>query len=117
MHLHKGTRGGVVDALTALGIRPEIVEWWETEPNGEPGTMQITLWVNEVILPDADIILGAELVRDVKEQIDRSKRASIHYTYALAVEASPSGVGIGTSGQLTTQSTCALPPVPLRPLA
>jgi phage tail P2-like protein len=102
MHLHKGTRGSVFDALAALGIRAEIVEWWQAEPSGEPGTMQITLWVNEVILPDADIILGAELVRDVKEQIDRSKRASIHYTFRLAVEASPVRAGIGMSGQLTT---------------
>jgi phage tail P2-like protein len=102
MHRHKGTHGGVMDALAALGVRPEIVYWHEMQPPGEPGTMDVTLWINTILNPAADMIIGAEAVRDILEQLNRSKRASIHYKFTLAVEASPSGVCIGTSGQLTT---------------
>ncbi len=103
MHRHKGTHGGVVDALAALGIRAEIVYWHEMQPEGEPGTMQVTLWVHDNILPDAPVIIGEELTRDVLEQLNRSKRASIHYTFRLAVETDNNGVGIGLSAQMTVR--------------
>jgi P2-related tail formation protein len=102
MHLHKGTVGGVEDALEALGIRAEIVEWWQAEPVAEVGTMQVTLWVNDNILPHADMLISDELTRDVIAQLDRSKRASIHYTFQLAVDVDVSTLALGMSGQMTT---------------
>jgi phage tail P2-like protein len=102
MHRHKGTHGGVMDALAALGVRPEIVYWHEMQPPGEPGTMDVTLWINTILNPAADMIIGAEAVRDILEQLNRSKRASIHYTFRLAVETESNGVGMGLSAQMTT---------------
>jgi phage tail P2-like protein len=97
MHVFKGTLGGVEDAFAALGIRTEIVEWWQTEPKGEPGTVHYTLWLNENIMPSAEVMIGAELIRDILSQLNRSKRASIHYTFDLAVEMH-TGFVVGYSG-------------------
>ncbi len=101
VHLHKGTLGGIEHALGALGVRAEIVEWWQAEPEAEPGTMEVTMWVHENILPDAEVLIGAELTRDIVRQLDSSKRASIHYTFQLAVETEPTGVGVAMSAQLS----------------
>lgn len=106
MHRFKGTHGGVVDALAALGIRTDIVYWHEMQPEGEPGTMVVTLWVNTVLNPEADIIIGQETVRDVLEQLNSSKRASIHYTFRLAAKASrPVGFAIAATGQMAAHQT------------
>ncbi len=102
VHLHKGTLGGIEHALGALGVRAEIVEWWQAKPEAEPGTMEVTMWVHDNILSDAEVLIGAELTRDIVRQLDSSKRASIHYTFQLAVETEPTGVAVAMSAQLTT---------------
>ena len=102
MHLHKGTVGGMEDALAALGITAEITEWWQMEPQGERGTMTVMLWVNQNLLPNADVILGADVLRDVHDQINRSKRASIHYAYGVGVESQPASLGYGFSSEALT---------------
>jgi P2-related tail formation protein len=100
VHTHKGTRGGVEDALLALGVKVEIKEWWQQEPQGEHGTMEVTLWINTTLIPDASMIIGPTTVRDLIEQLNNSKRASIHYTLKLAVAASPVTAGLGMSAQM-----------------
>jgi phage tail P2-like protein len=103
MHRHKGTLAGVEEALAALGIKAEIVEWWQMEPRGEPMTMSVTLWLQDNILPEAAVLVGPELINDVLTQLERSKRASIHYTFKLGIETDSSGAQIGYSGQLLTR--------------
>lgn len=98
IHRHKGTRGSIEDAFAALGITAEIKEWFEMEPKGERGTMSILLWVNDNIYPDKEYLIGAELVRDIKDQIDRTKRASIHYTYQLGLK-THTGFSVASTGQ------------------
>lgn len=44
VHRLKGTRKAVRLALTALGAEASIVEWWETEPEGQRGTFSVTVW-------------------------------------------------------------------------
>ena len=108
MHLHKGTLGGIEDALAALGIQAEITEWWQMQPEGQPGTMSVMLWVNQNLLPNADVILGAEVLRDVHDQINRSKRASIHYAYGVGVESQPASLGYGFSSEALTHHCAAV---------
>lgn len=101
VHTHKGTRGGVEDALAALGVTAEIVEWWEQEPVAEAGTMTVTLWVHDNILPNSPVLIGEELTRGIIRQLDSSKRASIHYTFQLAAECETSGFSTALSSQIT----------------
>lgn len=106
LHKLKGTRAGLEDALAVLGVRAEIVEWWEAEPKAERGTMALTLWVNEPLIPDAAVLIGEEMVADVRRQIDASKRASIHYEFILAVETT-TGFSVAYSGGESAQLTRA----------
>lgn len=101
VHTHKGTRGGVEDALAALGVDVEVKEWWQQEPRGERGTMDVTLWINTILIPDADMIIGTAAVHDIIEQLNNSKRASIHYQFKLAAAASPINFGVGMTAQMT----------------
>lgn len=102
VHTNKGTLGGLEDALEALGIRMEIVEWWQ-QYQVEPGTINMTLFLNENILPNAEVLIGSELIHDLINQIDRNKRASIHYTFTLHVEMST-----GISHAYSTESPSTL---------
>ena len=86
MHIQKGTRGGLEDALDVLGVRAEITEWWELSPKGDPGTIDITLWVRDNLMPHADVLFSKQYIADLEQQIYRNKRATIHYTLTLAVE-------------------------------
>lgn len=45
VHLRKGTRGAVESALTALGFAVTVIEWWEKEPKGAPGTFDLGIQV------------------------------------------------------------------------
>jgi len=101
LHRHKGTHGGVEDALAVLGVRATIVYWHQMKPIGEEGTMSLTVLVNENILPDADVILGNEIIADIRQQIDSNKRASLHYTLNVGVETTAQ-FAIAHSAQFTT---------------
>ena len=101
LHAHKGTAGGLEDALFSLGVRPEILEWHEQVPEGERGTMSLTLWVTENINPDSPVMIDSKMVRDLLFAIDSTKRLSVHYTFGIGVEMSAS-VGIGLSAELAS---------------
>ncbi|MEZ6854193.1 phage tail protein I [Halodesulfovibrio aestuarii] len=47
IHRHKGTRGAVKRAVNALGYRVQVVEWWQAEPKGQPGTYSIEIEVDD----------------------------------------------------------------------
>lgn len=104
MHQHKGTEGGLEDALAAMGVRVEIVEWHEKQPEGERGTMDLTLWVNDNINPDAAVMIDSQMIRDLVDTVDKTKRLSIHYTFTVGVEMT-TGLGLGFSAGEVSQLT------------
>ena len=106
VHKHKGLAGGIEMALYALGVRLEIVEWWQTTPKGVPGTFDLTLWVNDNIMPHAEVLIGAELTRDLISVVDSSKRASLHYKLTFAVEMT-TGVQVAYSTEQVATMTRA----------
>lgn len=114
VHTHKGTRGGVEDALAALGVEVKIEEWWQQVPQSERGTMRLTLSIHGVLDPSADILISAALLLDIIDQINHTKRASIHFIFSLLVETtSPTGLALVSSGQLTTHQQLEAAPVRL----
>ena len=103
VHVHNGTIEGIDQALEALGVRAEITEWWQQVPEGKPGTMDLKLWVNDNINPDADVMIDSELIRDLVATIDNTKRKSIHYKFTVGVElttGSTVGLSAGEVSQL-----------------
>lgn len=43
VHKHKGTIGAIDRALKPLGYLIEVIEWWETSPQGTPYTFSIVM--------------------------------------------------------------------------
>lgn len=94
VHRHKGLAGGLTDSLAALGVELDIKEWWQQDPIGERGTMQLTLWITE----NSPAIDNA-FVGDILRTIEQNKRLSIHYTFKLGVDFFPAQFALGLSAQ------------------
>ena len=84
VHRLKGTRAAVERALQAIGVVADIVEWWQRQPAGVPGTFSVTAWVNEQLAAG-----GAVLTDKVQRQIDaivrRTKPVSRAYDLLVGV--------------------------------
>jgi phage tail P2-like protein len=90
IHRYKGTPKGVKLALASLGLDFEYSEWWQASPRGQPGTFAITVYVNNNLADDVEL-LGAKNQALIKRLIDCNKRGSAHYEFNL---------GLGIDGQL-----------------
>lgn len=104
LHKTKGLAFGLVDALALLGVRVEVLEWFNARPKMERGTVRLTFWVNEPVIETAAVLIGPELIADLIRQVDQYKRASIHYEFVLAVETTTGqgfAISAGESSQLT----------------
>ncbi len=56
LHSIKGTMPGIQYALDRVGVSASVVEWFETEPEGKPGTHQITVDVNQTLFEGTAVI-------------------------------------------------------------
>ncbi|CDY77955.1 Phage tail fibers [Caballeronia glathei] len=73
----RGTAASVREVVSSFGGNVALREWFELEPPGTPGTFDIVMTVSgrEGQPPTA------EYVADIIAEIERSKRASAHYTF------------------------------------
>jgi hypothetical protein len=69
INLLKGSRSGLELVLKLLGFDSIITEWWETNPKLTPHTFNLTVIVNNSIVPD------------VNETINRVRIFTEHYVY------------------------------------
>ena len=74
----KGTVAAVEGALEAISSSAKIVEWWQTEPKGEPHTF--TIYVTQ---PKVGSVIDAELQEDVMTLIDDAKPLRSHYDFVM----------------------------------
>ncbi len=84
VHRYKATPYALRAALDALGIKTEVVEWWEPQGTGVPGTQTVTALLNDNITDDGGLI-NAEMLRMISRTIYKTKRASIHSDIELGV--------------------------------
>lgn len=105
-HRQKGLHGSIETALSALGVSVEVIEWWQAKPPAEVGTMEVIVHVDQQIIPDAEVVLGIEVIHDLLRQLERNKRASIHYTFTTRLNAE-TGMAIAYSAGEFTQLTRA----------
>jgi phage tail P2-like protein len=99
IHKYKGTVGGFEKALEVIGINIELVEWFNQDPIGRPGTIELTLHLGDNFDPNAAVMLGSEAIGDILKIINLSKRHSIHYAFRISME-STTGVGVASSLQI-----------------
>lgn len=76
IHRQKGTVGAVKKALTSLGHRGRLIEWWQTEPKGAPHTFTAEVEIGNRGLDET-------AVTAIERQIIAVKPVRSHYTMKL----------------------------------
>lgn len=71
VHEKKGTLGAVKRALSAMNYDAKIIEWWQKNPQGRPGTFSVAISPKDGMITDSLLQLRAA--------IDAAKRLSAHY--------------------------------------
>lgn len=84
IHERKGTVHSVRLALSLLGCRVKITEWWQTEPPGQRGTFHVRAYANERDTEDG-VILSAQLVKQTRSAVMASKPKSRAFTLDIGV--------------------------------
>ena len=88
VHSHKGTIGALRRVVEPLGYLIEVVEWWQTVPEGEPATFALKVGV-------LDTGITEEMYQELTRLIDDARPVSRHMT-GLAISLESSGViGLG----------------------
>lgn len=89
IHLMKGPPQAIADALAVYGYSARFVEWWQTDPVGEPGTFHATVFVDGGLYPDGPgPLLDARVVAVAEAAIRRTKPLTRHYTFDLGLSLS-----------------------------
>ncbi|OLF55242.1 phage tail protein I [Pseudomonas chlororaphis] len=83
IHAHKGTIGALRRVVEPLGYLIEVVEWWQTQPRGVPGTFALKVGVLETGITD-------EMYRELERLIDDAKPVSRTLT-GLAISLETAG--------------------------
>ena len=88
IHARKGTLGALRRVVEPLGYLIEVVEWWQTVPEGEPATFALKVGV-------LDTGITEEMYQELTRLIDDARPVSRHMT-GLAISLESSGViGLG----------------------
>ncbi|AZC37110.1 phage tail protein I [Pseudomonas chlororaphis] len=83
IHAHKGTIGALRRVVEPLGYLIEVIEWWQTHPEGVPGTFALKVGVLETGITD-------EMYRELERLIDDAKPVSRKLT-GLAISLETTG--------------------------
>jgi len=81
LHRNKGTEGGLRDALATIGVELEIVNWYEKQPEGDIGTIDIVLKINKNLNGNSPVMIESKIMQDIDQTIKRHKRLSVHYSF------------------------------------
>ncbi|MEN5094543.1 phage tail protein I [Pseudomonas protegens] len=98
IHARKGTIGALRRVVEPLGYLIEVVEWWQTVPEGEPATFALKVGV-------LDTGITEEMYQELTRLIDDTRPVSRHLT-GLLISLETRGtawVGAGaTDGEILT---------------
>ena len=83
IHSRKGTLGALRRVVEPLGYLIEIIEWWQTAPEGVPGTFALKVGVLETGITE-------EMYQELTFLIDDAKPRSRHLT-GLAISLESTG--------------------------
>ena len=83
IHSRKGTLGALRRVVEPLGYLIEIIEWWQTTPEGVPGTFALKVGVLETGITE-------EMYQELTFLIDDAKPRSRHLT-GLAISLESTG--------------------------
>ncbi|WP_122745518.1 phage tail protein I [Pseudomonas viridiflava] len=92
IHQHKGTIGAIRRAVEPLGYLIDVQEWWQTVPQGTPGTFALKVGV-------LDTGITEEMYQELTSLIDDAKPVSRHML-ELAISLETTGrfyIGVSVS--------------------
>ncbi|OLY76453.1 phage tail protein [Pseudomonas sp. ATCC PTA-122608] len=90
IHAHKGTIGALRRVVEPLGYLIEIIEWFNTDPEGVPGTFALTVGV-------LDTGITEEMYQELERLIDDARPVTRHLT-GLAISLETQGLlGVGVT--------------------
>ncbi|WP_440088455.1 phage tail protein I [Pseudomonas fragariae (ex Marin et al. 2024)] len=92
IHQHKGTIGAIRRAVEPLGYLIDVQEWWQTIPQGTPGTFALKVGV-------LDTGITEEMYQELTSLIDDAKPVSRHML-ELAISLETTGrfyIGVSVS--------------------
>jgi len=89
IHSRKGTIGALRRAVEPLGYLIEIIEWWQTEPQGVPGTFELKVGV-------LDTGITEHMYRELIALIDDAKPLSRLLSELVISLASTGSINIHT---------------------
>lgn len=84
IHARKGTIGALRRVVEPLGYLIEVVEWWQTVPEGKPATFALKVGV-------LDTGITEQMYQELTRLIDDAKPVTRHMT-GLAISLETSGV-------------------------
>lgn len=112
VHRRKGTRLAVEEALGAIGVVADVVEWFEAvDPQPDPGTFAIWMDMAELINEGSDVVATLDQLRSA---VDAAKPVSAHYTAHARMSAKArefGGVAAFMSGGVIS-NTAGIPLIP-----
>lgn len=97
VHTKKGTVAAVKETVAAFGGAIDVVEWFQMDPPGPPGTFEINLTVAELESGPPP----AGYLDDIIAQIQRVKNARSHFTFTQGLQAT-GGVGVTAAARVVT---------------
>lgn len=104
VHSRKGTIGALRRVVEPLGYLIEVTEWWQTTPNGIPGTFALELGVLETGITD-------EMYQELTWLIDDAKPLSRPLS-GLAISLETIGTLRFAGCTCDGDEMCVLPPNP-----
>jgi phage tail P2-like protein len=104
VHAHKGTIGALRRVVEPLGYLIEVVEWWESCPEGVPGTFALKVGV-------LDTGITEEMYQELIWLIDDAKPLSRHLT-GLAISLETGGTVTITASLYDGDEIDIYPPAP-----
>lgn len=78
IHKNKGTLSAIKRVVEPIGYLSEIKEWWQTTPQGTPGTFELTVEVSETGL-------NKDTYKELTRLVDDVKPVSRHLKLIIAI--------------------------------
>ena len=77
IHRHKGTIGALRRVVEPLGYLIRIVQWWQTDPHGEPGTFELEIGTQKSGITEALYDALVLFIEDAKPESRHITRLDI----------------------------------------
>lgn len=102
VHRFKGTPYAIKRALDALGVRTELVEWWQASPEAARGTFDVTAYAGRALYSDVELFINQKMVRSIVAVIERVAPVSRGFTIAVGAKLRPQPMRMAVSASATS---------------